>query len=198
MKQETLTLDAIKKDLMIILNLQRSRKTEWRLLYILPITLLAVIFGILLQNIVPGVLIFSTSGYQIYRCAKECKEFSAQKKKLLHACERREISISVLKFNHMAEELIYEPHYNMICRHAHSRKLITVYYFENGSSWRLPDIGIHYKWSKEFYLSHKGLENLSTKGSEFFFVRLQSQQEIAYIYPCLMFKLDKSLQAPVA
>ena len=198
MQKETLTLDAIKKDLMIILKQQKSHKTEWRLLYIIPITLLAVMFGILLQNVVPGALIFSTSGYQIYRYAKERKEFSAKKKELLNACERQEISISVLKFSHASEEFVYEPHYSLHHRRSHTLKLIRVYYFENGAFWRLPRLDTHYAWSKEFYLSDQGLKNLSAKDSEFFFVRLQSQQDIAYIYPCLMFRLAPNLQTPLA
>ena len=52
----------------------------------------------------------------------------------------------------------------------------------------------HYSWSKDFYLSSKGLENISMKGDEFYFVSLQSHHDIAYIYPCKNFELDENLK----
>ncbi len=192
MNKETLTLDAIKKDLMVTLEQQRLHKTEWRLLYIIPISLLAILFGILFQDVVLGVLIFATCSYQIVCFVRESKEFSKQKRAVLKACKRSEISVSVQKFSHIAEESVYEPHRGN--KQTHSQKIIWVCYFEGGASWRIPNIGTHYTWSKNFYLSTRGMENLATKGSEFFFIRLQEHQEIAYIYPCKLFELDESLQ----
>ncbi len=192
MHKEILTLDAIKKDLAIISTLQRSRKTEWRMLYIIPITMIAIILGILARDAVLGVLIFSTSIYQIVLFIKESKEFSKQKRTVLTAFRRSEIAISVQKFSHIAEESVYEPWAHG--KHSHEIKLIHVYYFESGASWRIPEIGIHYRWSENFHLSTEGMENLATKGSDFFFVRLQADQEIAYIYPCKLFELDAFLK----
>ena len=192
MHKEILTLDAIKKDLTVISTLQRARKTEWRMLYIIPITAIALILGILARDVVLGILIFSTSIYQIVQFVKESKEFSKQKRMVLTAFRRREIAISVQKFSHIAEESVYEPW--MHGKHSHEIKLIRVYYFESGASWRIPEIGTHYRWSKNFYLSTKGMEHLATKGSEFFFIRLQADQEVAYIYPCKLFELDEFLK----
>ena len=193
MHKETLTLASVKRDLMIVLKLQKARKFEWRMTYIIPITAIAIILGVLSRSVVVGTLIFSTCIYQIVQFTKESKAFFAQKRELLATCKRRDISISIQKFSHISEELIYEPHTG--ARQSYSTKLIRVYYFESGASWRLPEIGMHYSWSKKSHLSTKGMEHLATRGSEFFLVRLQSEQDIAYIYPCKLFRPDDFLSS---
>ena len=110
--------------------------------------------------------------------------------------EQGEISISNEVFRNIAHETIYEPH--RVGRRASVTKMITVYYFNGGSSWRVPDVDKHYAWSHEFYISSKGLANISIVGDEFYFVSLQAHPEIAYIYPCKNFALDAELNHTVA
>ena len=212
MKKEKLTLEAIKQDLMKTVRFQLSNKTDWRFSYIVPITLLAVMIGILLKNVLIGLLIFSIAAYHIVRYVIEYRAYSQKKNAVISMIEREEISISNEIFSHIATETIYEPHrvgrralateiiYAPLRagRRALATKTITVYYFNGGSSWRLPSVAKHYDWSKDFYISSKGLENISISGDEFYFVSLQANHEVAYIYPCKNFELDANLKNNVS
>ena len=193
MRKEIITLDSIKKDLIKIVNYQLSNKADWRFSYIVPITLLAISIGVLLKKIFIGVLVFSLAAYHIVRYILEYKEYKAKKTAVLSLIERGEISISTEIFSHIADDVvIYEPH--LVGRRSNTIKTITLYHFDGGSSWRLPPFDKHYEWSRDFYISPKGLENISIKGDEFYFVSLQAHHDIAYIYPCKNFELDKSLE----
>ena len=201
MKKEKLTLDGIKQDLLKIADFQLSNKTDWRFSYIVPITLLAVMAGVFLKNIFVGLLIFSVAAYHIVRFVMEYKEHKNAKNAVISLIERGEISISTERFSHIANETIYEPNNVWIALASRSMftkvqatKTITVYYFDGGISWRVPNIDKHYSWSKEFYISSKGLKNISVAGNEFIFVRLQNNSEIAYIYPCKTFELDANFK----
>ena len=195
MKKEKITLEAIKQDLMKMVNFQLSNKNDWRFSYIVPITLLAVMAGVLLKNVIVGLLIFAVAAYHIVRYVIEYREHKKSKLAIISLVERGEISISNEVFSHIANETIYEPH--SVGRRARATKVITVYYFNSGSSWRVPNVDKHYAWSKEFYISSKGLENISISGDEFYIVSLQSHHEIAYIYPCKNFELDANLKSNV-
>ena len=196
MKKEKLTLEAIKQDLMKVVSFQLSNKIVWRFSYIVPITLLAVMIGILLKNVLIGLLIFSIAAYHIVRYVIEYRAYSQKKNAVISMIEREEISISNEIFSHIATKIIYEPHGGG--RRAFATKTITVYYFNGGSSWRLPSVDKHYDWSKDFYISSNGLENISISGDEFYFVSLQANHEVAYIYPCKNFELDESLKNNVS
>jgi hypothetical protein len=195
MKKEKITLEAIKQDLLKIVNFQLSNKVEWRFSYIIPITILAVMAGVYFKNIFVGLLVFSIAAYHIVRYAIEYKEYKTNKNAIISLIERGEISIATEILSHIANETIYEPHQvrRGRGRRANATKTITVYYFDGGASWRVPTVEQHYSWSKDFYISSKGLGNISMKGDEFYFVSLQSHRDIAYIYPCKNFELDKSL-----
>ena len=194
MKKEKITLEAIKQDLLKIVNFQLSNKVEWRFSYIIPITILAVMAGVYFKNIFVGLLVFSIAAYHIVRYAIEYKEYKINKNAIISLIERGEISIATEIFSHIANETIYEPHRARRRRRANATKTITVYYFDGGASWRVPTVGKHYSWSKDFYLSSKGLGNISIKGDEFYFVSLQSHHDVAYIYPCKNFELDENLK----
>ena len=192
MKKETLTLYAIKSDLIKIANYQVSNKADWRFSYIVPITALAIFLGLFAKNIFIGIAVFCVAAYHIVRFIMEYKEYKTKKSAILSVIEHGEISISKETFSHIANEVIYEPH--KVRRRSNATKMITLYHFDGGSSWRAPLFAKHYEWSKEYYISSKGLENISIKGDEFYFVSLQSHHDIAYIYPCKNFELDKSLE----
>ena len=192
MKKEILTLEAIKSDLTKVINYQVSNKADWRFSYILPMTALAIFLGMFTKNVFIGIAVFCVAAYHIVRFIMEYKEYRTKKGAILSVIERGEISISKETFSHVANEVIYEPH--RVGRRSSSTKTITLYHFDGGSSWREPFFAKHYEWSKEYYISSKGLENISIKGDEFYFVSLQSHNDIAYIYPCKKFELDKSLE----
>ena len=191
MKKETLTMEAIKSDLIKIANYQVSNKADWRFSYIVPFTALAIFLGVFTKNVFIGMAIFCVAAYHIVRFIIEYKAYKAKKAAILSIIERGEISISTETFSHIATDVIYEPH--NVGRRTKSTKTITLYHFNGGSSWRAPLFAKHYEWSKEYYISPKGLENISIKGDEFYLVSLQLHNDIAYIYPCKNFELDKSL-----
>ncbi len=118
MKKETLLLHHIMQDLKIVARFQMSNTADWRFSFIVPVTLLSVIFGWLFENIWIGLFIFSVAAYHIVRYVVECKEY---------------------------------------------------------------------------YVSPKGLENISIEGDEFYYISLQGYPDVAYIYPCKNFILDEKL-----
>ena len=191
MKKETLTMEAIKSDLIKIANYQVSNKADWRFSYIVPFTALAIFLGVFTKSVFIGMAVFCVAAYHIACFIIEYKAYKIQKAAILSVIERGEISVSTETFSHIANDVIYEPH--RVGRRAKSTKTITLYHFNGGSSWRAPLFAKHYEWSKEYYISPKGLENISIKGDEFYFVSLQSHHDISYIYPCKNFELDKSL-----
>lgn len=193
MTKDKITLDAIRQDLKKIVLWQMSNKEEWRLSRIIPITLLAITLGLLLERVWVGVLVFLFATPHIIRYVIECKEYRAQKKAVLALIERGDISISVERLSHIATETIYEPH--SVRKSTRSTKTIKRFYFEGGAQWRLPPFNKHYEWSEELYLSARGLYNTSIGGEEFFFVSLQGHYDVAYIYPCDFFELDDALMS---
>ena len=192
MKKETLTLEAIKSDLIKIVNYQVSNKAVWRFSYSVPFTALAIFLGVFTKNIFIGMAVFCVAAYHIVRFIMEYKAYKIQKAAILSVIERGEISITTETFSHIANDVIYEPH--RVGRRAKSTKTITLYHFNGGSSWRAPLFAKHYEWSKEYYISSNVLENISIKGDEFYFVSLQSHHDIAYIYPCKNFEIDENLK----
>ena len=199
MKKDKLTLDAIKEDLLKMAESKILNKTEGRFLYIVPITLLAILLGILLENIFVGLLVFSPAVYHIVRYIIEYREYRQSKRAVLALIARGEISISKDALSHIAEETIYEPNYRytLYSRRTRALKTVTVFHFKGCASWRIPEVYGHYTWSREFHISSYGLENTSLIGDEFYFVSLQANHEIAYIYPCKFFELDASLKNDV-
>jgi len=193
MKKEKITLEVIREDLFKIVKDQIVNKSNWRFAYIIPITLLAVLIGVYFKSVFIGLLIFAVSVYHIVRYVIELNEYRLNKTAIMSLIERGEISVSNEVLSHIASETIYEPHMDA-GRLTKSINEMTVYHFSGGSSWRVPAVDKHYSWSKEFYISSKGLENISMNGDEFYFVSLQAHHDIAYIYPCKNFELDKNLK----
>lgn len=192
MTKEKITLQAVKQDLTAFAIFLQSNKAEWRFAYIIPITLIAVIMGIVLGNVWIGALIFLPSVYHIVRYVIDYRDYKAKKSALLSVIDRGDVSVSIEKLSHIAKETIYEPHRHS--KGSHSMREITVYYFEGGASWRAPNFYKYYAWSKDFYISPTGLENISLCGDEFFYVSLQGYHDIAYIYPCKSFELEGGLK----
>lgn len=193
MKKEKLTLANITEDLKQVAAFQISCLGEWRLVYIMPITLISVFFGIVFKNLWIALLIFSMAAYHIVKYIIAFKEYTAKKKALRDTLRRENLSISMERLSHIDDETVYEPY--MSRRYAHYLKEVTFFYFASGWRWRLPNCQMHYQWSEEYPLSPEGLENISVSGDEFFRVSLQDHHDIAYIYPCKYFVLDVALKA---
>jgi len=189
--KEMLTLQNITEDLRRIAFLNLSNVDEWRFSYIIPVTLLAVMIGVFLKNIWIGLLIFSVAAYHIVRYVMEYRIYKERKKAIAYVLDRGDISISVEKLSHIATETIYEPH--TYKGHSHVTKTVTFFHFMSGGRWRVPSVGKHYTWSKDYHISLKGLENISINGEEFFYISLQGYHDIAYIYPRKFFLLGSDL-----
>ena len=198
MKKETLLLSNIKKDLKIIIKFQMDNLGDWKLSYIVPFTILSVLLGVFFENVLIALLVFSVAAYHIVRYIIEYRDCSIKKKAIMNAIDRSDICISTEKLSHIATEAIYEPHVagGRMSTHKHIAyyKHVTYYYFEAGRRWRVPTVSKHYKWSKDYYLSSQGLENISIPGNEFYFISLKDDHDIAYIYPCKMFELEAMLK----
>ncbi len=189
MKKEALLLPNITKDLKIIIKKQLVNTTGWRFSYIVPVTLLSVTLGVLLKNVWVALFIFSVAAYHTVRYIVEYRDYNTKKKAVMDAVDRADISVSIEKFSHTATETIYEPH--SIATRGRATKTVKYYYFTSGIRWRVPGVENHYSWSKEYYISSKGLDNISIQGDEFYFISLQGYHDIAYIYPCKNFVLEE-------
>lgn len=191
MEKEILSLPNIKQDFKVVLGMQCAHITEWRLSYIIPITIVSVILGTFFKNLWIALAIFSVAAYHIVRYVMQYREYLAKKKAVKNAVNRADICISIEKFDHIAMETIYAPHYGR--RWTYMTKLVEFYYFASGRKWRLPLVLRHYKWSKTYDISCQGLENISIQGDEFMYIFLQKYPDVVYVYPCKNFVLDKAL-----
>lgn len=191
MKKEALTLSNIRQDLLGIAYQKSSKIDDTHLTLIVPITALAILLGILLKSILIGLLIFSVAVYYIIRYIPERKKYNQKRKSTFYILDRGDISISIEQLSHIAFETIYEPSPHR----KGSTKEVKYYHFEGGRSWRDYHPLKHYDWSNEYSLSSKGLENISLKGDEFFYISLKGCTDVAYIYPCKLFELSDELKS---
>ena len=193
MTKEPLRLSNIKGDLMKMADFYMANRMDGRLGFVVPIVMIAVIIGVVTKSFWIGLAISTLSYFDIARYIRDMRAYRNTKAQILAAIERGDISVSVETLSPIAEETIYEPH--TVGCHVHARryamKTVTMFYFEGGGSWRLPRVDKHYAWSKDYYMSPSGLLNTSTQGEDFFFVCLQGNYDIAYIYPCDRFVLGE-------
>ncbi len=190
MTKEKITFKNIQQDFLRIVKWQLENKLEWRLCFIVPITLIAVILGFVFRRLWVGMVIFLVAGYHIFHLTKHIKEYFVKKRLVKDCLDCNDISISIENFSHIAKETIYEPHRGF--RMTHTTKIVKMYYFR-AVSWRDPIFDDHYRWSKDFSISSRGLDNISISGDEFLYISLSKYNDIAYIYPCKYFDLDSDL-----
>lgn len=188
--KETLTLDNIKHDLSLVVKEQSFATADRYSSYIVPIIVFAMIVMFVFQLIWVGIALLALGAFLIVRYILANKPHRDHKKALKACLERGDVAISVERLSHVAVETVKEPS-NRISRKRGSPlyKVILNFYFESGASWRVPEVWKHYKWSKEYYLSTKGLDNISVPGNEFYLISLQGYHGISYIYPCKCFTL---------
>ncbi len=191
MQKETLTLSGIAHDLNIVADFRFSVVNN-RYDYILWIELLGI-FAAIFTKIWIGLVILCFAIYPTICFVRECQEDKRKTAAIESIILRGDISISIKELSHISKETIYEPHgYG---RRRHSTQEVTFFCFAAGTRWRVPfATRRHYEWSKEHYISTKGLENISLPGDKFFYVSLQGYPDIAYIYPCKTFVLDSTLK----
>jgi len=193
MNKETLTLAGIRCDLQVVMNYRIVSHHRKGNVYLLPYLSIVAALGAYLKSAWVGLA--GLVPIVVYWAVVRARNYTPKRQALCGAILRDDISISVEQFSHVSEEIIYEPYKHRLMRGGVSMtKRVFFYHFESGLSWREPSVKKHYKWSRDFYITPQGLENISLGGDEFYFVSLQSHPEIAYIYPCKTFELDRFLK----
>lgn len=193
-QKETLTLEGIVHDLTRLVKWQPTDILAYRLGSILIGTTVAVAAIWLRWWVAVLVLLFPL--YHIVRAVLEYRVSHAKRRAVQAIRDRRDISIARVKLNAITEESVYAPHGGSGLRGPTLRyhRLVTVFHFSSGAQFRVPPFKRHYEWSPAFYITSKGLQNVSSAGEEFYYVSLQGHYDVAYIYPCERFDLDKSLE----
>lgn len=191
MSKEKLTLDAIKKDLCRYAEWQLYKKGSPSLGLFVAFLALAVVLGIYLQNVWISMIVLLPAAFFLYKFITECKEHNDQKKTIMSMIDRGEISISVERLSSIHED--YQAKHSAF-RDSVKFDAIKKYYFQSSIEWRDPLFDKNYEWSADNYISSTGLGNISLYDDEFYYVCLQDYRDIAYIYPCKIFELDKSLE----
>ncbi len=189
MKKEHLTIDNIKHDLLLSIQSNYVNKSEWRLTSSFAITLFAITTGIFLKNIWIGLAIFAPAVYLAVRYIIAEKKFKNKVRAAEDAVNREEFIISLETLDKVRQETIYEPHSGYSGKY-HSTKDVYFFYFASGIKWRMPRIAKHYEWSKEYYISSAGLNNTSVSGNEFYFIKLESDPTVSYVYNTKFFELE--------
>lgn len=188
MKKEALTLDHIKRDLTEAAMAHRANMEDWHIGKAIGFVALALLLDFLLWPLPFWLVGAVPAAYQVYQYVREHIAYRRRKEAIGAAIARGDFSITKETLTATVIEEIYEPH--MGYRRAHSIKGVPFFYFESGSRWRAVDF-MHYDWSRELHLSTQGLMNVSLAGDEFYFISLQGNPDIAYIYPCKFFVLDQ-------
>ena len=192
MKKEVLTLSNIRQDLSRFPRFYRYYSIEWRYIFFLLITPVAVLIGMVFKSLWAGLLVFTAAAYHIVRFVMACIHCAQQTRLIENACERSELSISVQRLRRIATEKIYEPHLATGIHKIHFFKKVCFFEFDS-LRWRVPDDFRHYEWSDEFCVGPGVLKNAAVPEAEFICVTVKEYPDIAYVYPCQFFTPDKSL-----
>ena len=185
MKKEELKFENIKKDLERFSAVEMSRVNYlWVTgVFIAPVFAIVGLFiNKLIAAIFAVIWIYSLINY-VPQISKHLKE----KKNTSGAFSRDDFSVSVEKLSHISEEIVSERSPRGDLRH----RTVRYYHFYSGISWAEPNVADHYKWSREFNLSSKGLSQTSVEGNEFYYITLKGASDAAYIYNTKFFILKE-------
>ena len=188
MEKDKITLSAVKEDLLKQERFALRERVRYRLCAIIPFALFASVIALGVNHPIVGAAVALIAAYQSIRLLIEYLKYCNRKKAIRFIMVREDVSISTEVFSHVAEEIVFEPH--LVGTRLHLSKVISKYYFKNGIGWRAPLGYTHYEWSKNYNVTPKGLENISISGDGFYYIHLQGNTDIAYIYPCKNFELD--------
>lgn len=197
MKKEKITLDNIKEDLEFFADLNMSRKPGTLVVLLLTLAfILAFMAGMIVRSFLTGLLVMVIAS--IYPTVRLILEKSKRKKMqntVRSVSTREEISISVEELSHVSEETASAPSWTGSHRRV---KLNYVWHFTSGAEWVKPlYFSGFFPWSKEYSLGEAGFIATSVAGDKFYYVSLQSDPDINFIYPCKFFELDEMLAVDV-
>jgi hypothetical protein len=149
------------------------------LVWVMPIAVAAILAGVYV-HVLLGVAVGLLAIIPIYLYFKQNREDSDTVFEVEHGAE---FIVEIDTLSHIATETIYEPHTVHVGTRTstHYTKTVTIFEFHN-ATWRVPDVEKLYAWSKEMYISPKGLENTSLRGDKFYIVRRLGNAEVAYVY----------------
>ena len=188
MEKDKITLSAVKEDLLKQERYALRERVKYRLCAIIPFALFASVIALGVSHPIVGAAVALIAAYQSIRLLIEYLKYCSRKKAIRFIMVREDVSISTEVFSHVAEEIVFEPHF--VGTKLNLMKTVQKFYFKSGAEWREPLGYTLYEWSENYYRSPKGLENLSVSGDEFYYIHLQRNVDIAYVYPCKSFDID--------
>ena len=188
MEKDTITLEAIKEDLLKLERHWIFGDATWHFGNVLIFAPILSIIGIAIENLVAWLIIALFPMYHLLRFTVKYVKYRIRKKAIRYIMRREDISISTEIFSHIAGERTYRPH--IVGTRLNLTQVVQKYYFTSGAEWVEPLGFTHYEWSENYYVSPKGLENSTSNGDEFYYIHLQGHLDVAYIYPCKNFSLS--------
>ena len=189
MQKERLTLENIKKDLHLSTGGKGTKDVDRYVSVMLSTVLLSVVFYFGLKMVWFGTAALLLAAYFVVRlCLIQMKKDLADKQ-VEGTDDRLDIAISVEKLSHFSAET-ETTHFGGRTHYSEVWWLN----FMSGVSWKIPKGGMLYSWSKEYYLSPTGMKNIAVPGNEYYFVTLQRNAGVSFVYPCDFFELDESLK----
>ncbi len=179
MTKEILTDEKIRQDVLGNEVKKANVNDNKTLVWIMPIAVAAILAGVYV-HVLFGVAIGLLVIFPIYLYFKQNREDNDTIFEVQHDGK---LIVEIDTLSHITTETVYEPHSVGYAgrRHTQYHKTVTVFVFHNGT-WRVPETEKLYAWSKEMYISPKGLENTSLQGDKFYIVRRLGNAEVAYVY----------------
>jgi len=196
LKKEKITLDNIKEDLEYFAYLNMSKKAGVYVALLILAFILAFIAGMIVKSFILGILVMViASVYPTVRLILENSKKRKMQNTVRSVSTRKDISISVEELSHVSEETASAPSWTGSHRRV---KLNYVWHFTSGAEWVKPlYFSGFFPWSKEYSLGESGFITTSVAGNKFYYVSLQSDPDINFIYPCKFFELDEKLAVDV-
>ena len=170
MKREVLRLENIKGDLLSVLKQKWSVSIDRYLASVVLFPIIGILLIIFTVFDVIGILLLLIAMYPFYRLITEYRAYRAKRTQLAAATFSDGLICLDETFSHFATERIREPRYSSIARRRSNYAIIHLMYFGSGRSWRLPSTYRYYRWSKQYALSRKGLDNTSLEGDAYYHI----------------------------
>lgn len=188
MTKEMLTPAHVREDLLRLIEAQKDQSFARRMYGIgSPVLAVGVLAWIFTGRVLAALPFFLAFGVILFHYARKVREMNAYRRELVDGLSRGEYSVTREVLTNAVFETVHEPHRHVGSRRVHETKQVCVLYFESGASWRIPELNKHYAWSKELYVSTRGLYNTAVAGNEFYLVSLRADYEIRYAYNAKFF-----------